>query len=181
MPSMNSLRGAATLTICAAVMVISGGPVFGQTTSTNPPSNAPRGRSMGSMMVDEGQASAMMAQRQQMMARMRALDQRLNDLVAKMDAAKGTAKVDAIATVVKELVAQRAQLRDEMMAMQGRMMGHMMQHMMSMQGSMMGMMNRGGGQAGAAPTPMENCPMMKGLAQETAQGDHDTHRPYNKK
>lgn len=180
MPLMNSAWRAASLAICAAV-IGTAGLVYGQATSTNPPSDAQRGRPIGSMMVDESQATAMMAQRQQMMARMRALDQKLNELVAKMDAAKGTAKVETIATVVKELVAQRAQLRGEMMAMQGRMMGHMMQHMMSMQGSMMGMMNRGSGRAGAAPSPMETCPMMKGLSQEAPQDNQDTHHPENKK
>ena len=180
MPSMKSVWCAASLAICAAA-IGTGGLVYGQATSTNPPSNAQRGRPMGSMMVDESQAAAMMAQRQQMMARMRALDQKLNELVAKMDAAKGTVKVDAIASVVKELVAQRAQMRDDMTAMQGRMIGHMMQHMMSMQGGMMGMMNRGSGQTGAASSPMETCPMMKGLAEEATKGDDDTHHPDNKK
>ena len=129
------------------------------------------------MMVDESQASAMMAQRQQMMASMRALDQKLDGLVAKMAAARGTDKVDAIAAVVKEMVTQRTQMRDQMMTMDDRMMGHMMQHMTSMQGGMMSMMN--GGQKSAVPS-MDNCPMMKTLAQEGTTGDHSEHHPPNK-
>jgi hypothetical protein len=74
-----------------------------------------------------------------MMAAMHAMDQTLDELVAKMDAATGADKTDAIAAVVKELVAQRRQISDRMMTMQGR----MMQHMMSMPGGM-GMMHRGG-------------------------------------
>jgi hypothetical protein len=82
-----------------------------------------------------------------------------------MDTARGTLKVDAIAAVVKELATERSQLHEETMTMQGR---------------MMGMMNRGSGQAGTS-SPMENCPMMKGLAQGVPQGDQDTHHPENQK
>jgi hypothetical protein len=130
-----------------------------------------------SMMVEESQASAMMAQRQQMMASMRALDQKLDALVSKMNAARGTDKVDAIAAVVKEMVTQRTQMRDQMMTMDDRMMGHMIQHMTSMQGGMMSMMN--GGQKSAVPS-MDNCPMMKTLTQEGTAGDHSEHHPPNK-
>ena len=127
-----------------------------------------------SMMVDESQASAMMAQRQQMMASMRTPDQKLDALVTKMNAARGTDKVDAIAAVVKEMVTQRTQMRDQMMTMDDRMMGHMMQHMTSMQG---GMMSRG---QSSAASSMDNCPMMKDMAKETPAGDHAEHHPPNK-
>lgn len=128
------------------------------------------------MMVDETQAASMMAERQQMMANMRAMDQKLNDLVAKIDAARGNdAKIEAIAAVVKQLVAQRAQMHSQMEAMQTRMMDHMMEHMMSMQGGMMGMMSNRG-QAGAMQ-PMSNCPMMKELSKEAEDADHSTHHP----
>jgi hypothetical protein len=110
----------------------------------------------------------MMAERQQMMNAMHAMDQKLKDLVGKMDAASGSAKTDAIAAVVKELVAERTDMSSRMMMMDGRMMQHMMQHMMSMQGGMMSMMNRGT-QAGTMPS-LDNCPVMKGLAQEGAGG-----------
>ena len=127
------------------------------------------------MMVDETQAASMMAERQKMMANMRAMDQKLNDLVAKMNTARGNDKVEAIATVVKELVAQRTQMREQMATMQTRMMDHMMEHMMSMQGGMMGMMNNRG-QAGAMQ-PMSNCPMMKELSKEAEDADHSAHHP----
>lgn len=80
-----------------------------------------------------------------------------------MNAARGTEKVDALAAVVNELVAQRTQMRDRMTAMQDRMMGHMM----SMQGGMMGMANRG---QTREPPSIQNCPLMKGLLQEGARG-----------
>lgn len=50
-----------------------------------------------------------------MMAAMHEMNQRLKDLVAKMDAASGEDKTDAIAAVVKELVTQRTQMSDRMM------------------------------------------------------------------
>jgi hypothetical protein len=40
-------------------------------------------------------------------------------------------------------------------------------------------MNRVGGQAGCASSPIEHCPMMKGLAQEAPQGDQCTRHPEN--
>lgn len=126
--------------------------------------------------VDEKEAAAMMAERQKMMANMRAMDQKVNDLVARIDVAKGdTARLEALTAVVKQLVAQRTQVHSQMEAMQTRMMSHMMEHMMSMQGGMMSMMNNRG-QAGAMPS-MSNCPMMKELSKEAADADHSAHHP----
>jgi hypothetical protein len=86
---------------------------------------------------------AMMADHEKMMAGMKAADQRLDGLVATMNAAAGQAKVDATSAVVAEMVAQRKTMRDEMMAMHHRMMSHMMEHMQ------------------AGPQSMAMCPMMK--------------------
>ena len=86
---------------------------------------------------------AMMAEREKMMTEMKAADQRLDDLVVKMNTASGTEKMAATAAVVSEMVTQRRKMRDGMMKMQEDMMGHMMQHM----------------QAGTAS--MASCPMMK--------------------
>ena len=86
---------------------------------------------------------AMMAEHEKMMAEMKTTDQRLDDLVGKMNAASGQAKVNAVATVVTEIVAQRKTMRDRMMQMHQRMMSHMGEHM----------------QAGAQSMAM--CPMMK--------------------
>jgi hypothetical protein len=67
------------------------------------------------MMIDEAQAGGMMAQRQQMMASMRALDQPLEELIARIDTARGNdEKVDAIAAVVKVMAARRVQMREQM-------------------------------------------------------------------
>ena len=47
------------------------------------------------------------------------MDQRLDNLVAQMNAATGDAKVDAVAAVVNELVAQRAEMHAKMKAGHG--------------------------------------------------------------
>ena len=51
-----------------------------------------------------------MDQQQAMMAKMAAADQKLADLAARMNAAKGEDKVAAMAAVLNELVAQRKQM-----------------------------------------------------------------------
>ncbi len=85
----------------------------------------------------------MMAEREKMMADMKAADQRLDSLVARMNTASGTEKMAATATVVTEMVTQRRTMQEGMMKMEQGMMTHMMEHM----------------QAGAGSMAM--CPMMK--------------------
>jgi len=72
---------------------------------------------------------AMMAEREKMMAAMKAADQRLDGLIAKMNAASGTEKATATAAVVTDMVAQSRTMREGMMKMQQGMMPHMMEHM----------------------------------------------------
>ena len=86
---------------------------------------------------------AMMAEREKTMAEMKAADQRLDELVTKMNSASGQAKVDATAAAVTEIVAQRRTMRDRMMQMHQGTMSHMMEHMQ------------------AGPQSMGMCPMMK--------------------
>ena len=91
----------------------------------------------------ESKCQAMMAEKNKMMADMKAADQRLDDLVATMNTASGMDKMAATAAVVSEMVTQRRTMRDGMMKMQEDMMSHMMEHM----------------QAGKESMAM--CPMMK--------------------
>jgi hypothetical protein len=70
----------------------------------------------------------MMKMHEQMMTEMQAADAKLDALVMDMNAATGDAKVNAIASVVNELVRQQK-------AMHGRM-GQMHQHMMEGRGMM---------------------------------------------
>src|SRR5262245_10920078 len=74
------------------------------------------------------------AERPQMMQNMAAADQKLSELVATMNAATGDKKVEAIAAVVSELVAQRKQMQEQMRT-QGSMMEQMMSRMSAMHGS----------------------------------------------
>src|SRR6185295_16130537 len=59
----------------------------------------------------------MEAMHAELMAKLTAMDAKVDGLLAAMNAARGDAKVDAIAAVVTELAAQRKELRD--MVMQG--------------------------------------------------------------
>lgn len=79
----------------------------------------------------------MMEMRQQMMAEQQASLARLQQLMDTMNAAKGDAKVEAIAAVVTELVQQHKSAQERMM---------MPMMMMPMMGAMPGMM-------GTAPAP----------------------------
>lgn len=89
------------------------------------------------------QCKAMMAEREKMTSDIKAADQRLDDLVVKMNTASGMEKMAATANVVTAMVTERRTMRDGMMKMQEGMMSHMMEHM----------------QAGTASMAM--CPMMK--------------------
>ena len=91
----------------------------------------------------EAKCQAMMAEKEKMMTDMKAADQRIDDLVATMNAASGMEKMAATAAVVTEMVTERRTMRDGMMKMQQDMMGHMMEHMQ------------------AGKDSMAMCPMMK--------------------
>src|SRR5689334_10307786 len=56
----------------------------------------------------------MMAMHNQMMADMKAMDASLDQKVAAMNAAKGRAKVDAMAAVINEMVSQHKQMMAKM-------------------------------------------------------------------
>ncbi len=129
------------------------------------------GGTMGSMMAED---KAMMAERQRMTDVMDANDATLNRLVAQMNAADGTEKIDAIAAVIAELVAQEKRARHQMMSMGPEMMQHMMAHMKS--GTMSGM-----------EKSMAMCPMMQGAGASKADepkadgSDHAKHHTGTQK
>jgi len=107
---------------------------------TAPPAHQP--------MPQQSQTMDCEAMMQQMHAGTAEMDQRLKTLVEAMNAARGSAKVDRMAAVINELVAQRTQMRERMMTMMPMMMQHMSQHMQS--GMMKGMSES-----------MASCPMMQ--------------------
>ena len=124
-----------------AVVVVSAVPVL-DAQAPQEPSGATTGtvRPPAGM---EAKCQAMVAEREKMMSDMKTADQRIDGLVATMNAAPDTEKLAAIADVVTEMVKQRRTLRDRMMTMQDGRMSHMMGHM----------------EAGASSMAM--CPMMK--------------------
>ena len=70
----------------------------------------------------------MMKMHEQMMAEMKAADARLDALVRDMNAATGTARIDAIAAVLNELLQQRKAMQERMAKMSEHMMGGMKMH-----------------------------------------------------
>ena len=128
--------------ICSAVLVASAAPLARQAAPAqqHEPQTPDKAKPQSDMM---GKCKAMMAEHSKMMAEVQAADQRLDGLVATLNAASGQAKVDATAAAVTEIVAQRKTMRESMMKMQHGMMEHMGDHMQ------------------AGPGSMAMCPMMK--------------------
>ena len=124
---------------CAAV-VMSAVPELAAQTPHEQHAAADAGKPTSDMAAKD---QAMMAEREKMMVDMKAADQRLDSLVARMNTASGAEKTAATATVVTEMVTQRRTMQAGMMNMEQGMMVHMMEHM----------------QAGAGSMAM--CPMMK--------------------
>jgi len=121
---------------CAAVLMSAMPSLAGQMPQ-GPKAATAKAKPQAGMPTDmAAKCQAMMADHEKLMKEMKAADQRLDDLVAKMKAASGTEKVDATAAVVNEMVTQRRTMRDGMMKMEGGMMGHMMEHMQAGKDSM---------------------------------------------
>ena len=117
---------------CAAVVILAIPGLAGQMPQAPPHATTAKAKPASGMSADmAAKCQAMMADHEKMMTEMKAADQRLDDLVAKMNAASGAEKVGATAAVVNEMVTQRRTMRDGMMKMEGGMMGHMMEHMQS--------------------------------------------------
>ena len=124
-----------------AAMVIAASPAFAAQTAKEHQHAAPAKAKPQAGM--DAKCQAMMAEKQTMMADMKAGDERLDGLVGAMNAASGLAKADATTAVVSEMVTQQRTMRDSKMKKDQDMMAHMMEHM----------------QAGT--DSMAACPMMK--------------------
>jgi hypothetical protein len=120
---------------------------------------AKKGMIAGGMMK---KCQAMMVGREDMMTKMKAMDETVDQLVATMNAADRDHKVEAMSAVIGELVAQRKAMREMNGQMNSRMMGHMMEHMHS--GTM---------------TAMASCPMMKAMAEEAPKPGSDDHATHH--
>lgn len=125
---MRSAIVTATL-VLATALTAHGAPQEQQYHPVPVPSTQGKPATPPSGMMSMADCQQMMSMRDKMMSEMKAADQRLDQLVTRMNAATGPAKVDAVAAVVTEMVAQRRNMREQMMSMQSNMMGHMMQHM----------------------------------------------------
>ena len=130
----------AVLVGCAAIVLSAASGLAAQTPQKPHHASTTKAKAPSDM---EAKCQAMMAERDKMTAEMKAGDQRLDDLVAKMNAASGADKATATAAVVTEMVTQRRTMREGMMTMQHDMMSHMMAHMQ------------------AGKDSMAMCPMMK--------------------
>lgn len=97
----------------------------------------------------------MMAMHQEMAQKLQAMDQKLDGLVTTMNKARGNAKMEAMAAVINELVAQRQEMR-KMVSSFYPMMGRGMHHSWGMGQGMGPGMGRMGNGPGAN---WKNCPM----------------------
>jgi hypothetical protein len=118
---------------CAALVIVASPGLAAQATPKPQHAATDKAKPPSEMAA---KCQAMMAGREKMMAEMKAADQRLDGLVATMNAASGAEKTTATAAVVTDMVAQRRTMRDGMMKMQEGMMGHMMEHMQEGKDSM---------------------------------------------
>ncbi|HJZ13788.1 MAG TPA: hypothetical protein VJ521_16660 [Acidobacteriota bacterium] len=100
---------------------------------------------MDQPMMDD--CKEMMAMQEKMKMDMQTMNSKLDQLLSEMNAAKGNKKVDSIAALLNELIAQRKSMMMMTMGMQPKMMMHMMGDMQK--GMMKGMMDS-----------MSKCPMM---------------------
>lgn len=91
--------------------------VAGLLYAQNTPATQGRGQAAGRGMMAH----------QQMMAEMQAEQKKLDELVAAMNAATGADKVNRMAAVVTEMVAEHGRMSEHMMSMQSGMMQQMMQ------------------------------------------------------
>jgi hypothetical protein len=129
---------------CAALLISAVPGLAGQVPQEHQHAATAKAKPQSGMAADmAAKCQAMMADQEKMMADLKDADQRLDDLVSKMNAASGGDKADATAAVVNEMVTQRRTMRDGVMKMQHGMMAHMIEHMQ------------------ASKESMAMCPMMK--------------------
>lgn len=130
-------------TATLALAVLLGAPlIFSQTSETAPSKPMQHGMMQGGQMQGDMpvRCKAMMEKKQQMMQKCKMMNSRLDELSAEMNTATGQAKIDAMAALLNELVAQRKSMHQNMMQMQEGMMSGMMGDMPK--GSMSGMMHQ---------------------------------------
>ena len=131
--TLERIMTAVVVSCAALVIVASPARVAAQTAPEHQHAAVDKAKPQSGMAAKD---HAMMAEREKMMAEMTAADQRLDGLVATMNAASGADKTTATAAVVTTMIAQQRTMRNGMMKMQEGMMGHMMEHMQEGKDSM---------------------------------------------
>jgi membrane protein involved in colicin uptake len=124
----------------AAVMAFTLAPIFALAQQATPPPSAHQHETAAEGKTDTDmmkQKKDKQAKHEKMMAEMKAMDARLDEKLAAMNAAKGDKKVEAMAAVINELVAQRKEMREHFGGMHRGMGGPMMGHGGMMQCPMM--------------------------------------------
>ena len=125
---MSKFRILPILAILAVLLLAGAGLVWAQGSNATPSPEQPGTPMAGSMMGQHGSMmgaegtmgdhDAMQAQHQAMIEQMQAMNAKLDSLVETMNQAEGDQKVDAMAAVVNELVAQRTAMSQTMGCMQ---------------------------------------------------------------
>jgi hypothetical protein len=106
----------------ALVVVIGTTSAFAQQAGTPSPQS---GMMQGKMAGKGAQSTKMLAMREKMMADRKANQAKMDVKIAAMNAAEGTAKTDAIASVINEMVLQEKQMMANMDTMCKQMMDNM--------------------------------------------------------
>ena len=157
MSKSQAVTRAVGLGLAGALAVLSASAVAAKTPVAGPAAQqeALPAPSANATKQDQSGATAgqnMMAMRKKMMADQKESDARLQPLIDKMNAAKGSAKVDAMAALVTELVRQRTTDRQSMNQMSQMMMPNMMGMMMQ-------------GMTADMRKLAAQCPMMRGFGE----------------
>ncbi len=129
-----------------------------QTNSTTRPQNrsrsgATRATQPHAMAAKGESCQQLMTERQDWTNQMRQMDERLDQMVSRMNAATGDQKIQDMSAVIAELVSQRRTMLEHMQTMQDHVMVHMAEHMQN------------GGTASAM-----SCPARKEMMQGESSG-----------
>lgn len=118
------MRARYTVTIAVLTLGLTGvRPLPAVTAAAPQQSAAPEEHAQHAPAGQQAATSDMMKRHQQMMAEMKAGTAKLDALVTTMHAARGDAKIDAVAAAVTELVRQQKTMHDHMERMHEPMMG----------------------------------------------------------
>lgn len=124
---MKTLSNAFRLSVVAAALAVpllwTPGTVYAQTTAGHDHDHGAQGGTAPAAPATSHDMKAMHEKMAKMKAGEKAADARLDALVKAMDTATGTAKVDAMAKVLHEMIGDRAAMKQQMADCEAMMMG----------------------------------------------------------